>query len=73
MGKGVALKTGFEAAEGAEIILTLDADGQHKTADIPKLLQPIVDGEADVVNGSRYMNGDEKNTPCLQKGWSKRA
>lgn len=66
-GKGAALKKGFEAAEGAEIILTLDADGQHKTTDIPKLLEPIVNGEADVVNGSRYMNGDEKNIPAYRR------
>ncbi len=67
MGKGNALKTGFEAAKDAEIVLTLDADGQHKTTDIPKLLKPIMDGEADMVNGSRYMNGDEKNTPAYRR------
>jgi glycosyltransferase involved in cell wall biosynthesis/CheY-like chemotaxis protein len=67
MGKGKALKTGFEAAKDAEIILTLDADGQHKTADIPKLLKPIIDGEADIVNGSRYIAGDEKNTPAYRR------
>ena len=67
MGKGKALKTGFEAAKGAEIIVTLDADGQHKTSDIPKLLKPIIDGEADIVNGSRYIDGDEKNTPSYRR------
>jgi len=67
MGKGVALKTGFEAAAGSDIIVTIDGDGQHHTADIPKLLKPIIDGEADIVNGSRYINGGEENTPKYRR------
>ncbi|AAM05851.1 glycosyltransferase family 2 protein [Methanosarcina acetivorans] len=34
-GKGMALKTGFEAAEGSDILVTMDSDGQHNPADIP--------------------------------------
>jgi CheY-like chemotaxis protein len=67
MGKGKALETGFEAAEGSEIIITLDADGQHKVTDIPKLIKPILNGEADVVNGSRYLNGDDEDTPAYRR------
>ena len=67
MGKGVALKSGFEAATGSDIIVTLDGDGQHHTSDIPKLLKPITDGEADIVNGSRYLNGNEENTPVYRR------
>ena len=67
MGKGVALKTGFDAAKNSDIIVTLDADGQHKTTDIPKLLKPIKEGEADIVNGSRYINGDGKDTPIYRR------
>ena len=67
MGKGKALKTGFEVSKGAQIIVTLDADGQHRSSDIPKLLKPIIDGEADIVNGSRYINGDDKNTPSYRR------
>ena len=67
MGKGVALKTGFDAAKTSDIIVTLDADGQHKTTDIPKLLKPIKEGEADIVNGSRYINGDGKDTPIYRR------
>jgi glycosyltransferase involved in cell wall biosynthesis/CheY-like chemotaxis protein len=67
MGKGKALKTGFEVSKGAQIIVTLDADGQHKTTDIPRLIKPIIDGEADIVNGSRYINGNEKNTPKYRR------
>ena len=67
MGKGEALKTGFEAAKNSDIIVTLDADGQHKTSDIPKLVKPIMDGQADLVNGSRYINGDIKDTPIYRR------
>ena len=35
--------------------------------DIPKLLKPIIDGEADIVNGSRYIDGDEENTPAYRR------
>ncbi len=66
-GKGVALKTGFHAARDADIIVTLDSDGQHHPEDIPKLLEPILKGEADVVNGSRYLNGKGKETPSYRR------
>lgn len=66
-GKGGALKTGFAAAEGADIIVTMDSDGQHNPADIPHLVEPILKGEADMVNGSRYLNGLGKNTPAYRR------
>jgi glycosyltransferase involved in cell wall biosynthesis len=67
MGKGVALKDGFKAARNSDIIVTLDADGQHKTSEIPKLLKPIIDGKADIVNGSRYINGNRNDTPIYRR------
>ena len=68
-GKGAALKTGFAAAAnlGADIIVTMDSDGQHNPDDIPKLVGPIIKGEADMVNGSRYLNGLDKNTPAYRR------
>lgn len=68
-GKGAALKTGFEAAAdlGADIIVTMDSDGQHNPADIPKLVVPIIDGYAEMVNGSRYLNHQDKNTPIYRR------
>lgn len=66
-GKGAALKTGFESLNGAEVIVTMDTDGQHDPADIPKLVAPILNGEADIVNGSRYINGDKKDTPLYRR------
>ena len=67
MGKGAALRTGFEAADGADVIVTMDADGQHDPGDIPKLTGAILAGEADVVNGSRYLNGNGKSTPAYRR------
>ena len=68
-GKGAALKTGFAAADdlGADIIVTMDSDGQHNPAEIPKLVEPIIKGKADMVNGSRYLNGLDKNTPAYRR------
>lgn len=64
LGKGAALKTGFEAAiqKDVDIIVTIDADGQHDPADIPRLIQPVLTNEADMVNGSRYIGGKNNNT-----------
>lgn len=66
-GKGAALKTGFESLNGDAVIVTIDTDGQHDPADIPRLVQPILRGEADMVNGSRYLNGDKKDTPFYRR------
>jgi glycosyltransferase involved in cell wall biosynthesis len=69
LGKGMALKTGFEhvAKNGCKIIITMDSDGQHDPEDIHKLVAPILKGEADIVNGSRYLNGTDKNTPLYRR------
>lgn len=58
-GKGAALATGIAAAlaGGAEVIVTIDADGQHPPAEIPRLLAPIVAGQADLVLGARERTG----------------
>lgn len=67
MGKGAALKTGFESLNGARVIVTMDTDGQHDPADIPRLVKPILEGKADMVNGSRYLNGNKKDTPFYRR------
>jgi glycosyltransferase involved in cell wall biosynthesis len=57
-GKGVALRSGITRALAgdADAIVTLDADGQHPASEIPRLLQPILDGSAHLVLGARVRN-----------------
>lgn len=58
-GKGVALRTGIAraCADGAGVIVTIDADGQHPPQEIPRLLGPVADGGADLVLGARERTG----------------
>jgi glycosyltransferase involved in cell wall biosynthesis len=58
-GKGAALRRGFEMANG-EIILVQDADLEYDPRDYHKLLEPIFDGRADVVYGSRFLGGPQR-------------
>lgn len=60
LGKGAALQTCFKWARrvGASVLVTLDADGQHYPDYIPRLVEPILKGEADVVIGSRRHSKD---------------
>jgi len=58
-GYGGALKSLFKKAKemNADALVLLDSDGQHEPEDIPKLLQPIIDGSDDFVIGSRFIDG----------------
>ena len=56
LGPGAATQTGYKYAvrKGFDVTVRMDADGQHLPEEVPKLLDPIADDEADIVIGSRY-------------------
>ena len=66
LGKGAALRTGFEAATG-EIVVIQDADLEYDPRDILKLLQPILDGQADTVYGSRFLENQQQDPSCFHR------
>jgi len=67
-GYGMAIRSIFLKSReiNADILVTLDADGQHKIEDINKIIKPVVDGEADISIGSRFLKKDN-NTPGYRK------
>ncbi|MDP3724820.1 MAG: glycosyltransferase family 2 protein [bacterium] len=66
-GLGATLETGFQAARlfDPDAVVTIDADGQHDAQEMKKLVQPILDGRADVVIGSRTKSGE--GMPILRR------
>lgn len=68
-GYGAALNTAFEAAfeRSASTLVTLDADGQHDPNDVSKLLQTLEETGADIVIGSRFVEGASTNAPFYRR------
>ena len=69
-GQGAALRTGYRLAlaTGAKIVVTMDADGQHQPSELSRLVQPIADGEADVVGGSRVLGDADPSHAAREMG-----
>jgi hypothetical protein len=69
-GGGAALRTGYRlmADSGAEIVVTLDADGQHLPSEMERLVQPVLDREVDVAHGSRVLGEADGNAFTRELG-----
>ncbi|MBS2965416.1 glycosyltransferase family 2 protein [Actinocrinis puniceicyclus] len=69
-GQGAALRLGYRLARegGAQYIVTTDADGQYDSAQLPRLLAALLDGEADFVTGSRVLGSHQTRDPVRQLG-----
>jgi len=67
-GYGMAIRSIFLKAReiNADVLVTIDADGQHKVEDINKIIKPIVDGQADISIGSRFLDKHD-NAPKYRK------
>jgi hypothetical protein len=69
-GGGAALRTGYRLMvdSGAEVVVTLDADGQHLPSEMERLVKPVLDGEVDVAHGSRVLGEADRNHPAREAG-----
>ena len=67
-GYGAAVRNALSKGRelGADVLVILDGDGQHDPKDIPKLVKPLLNGEADIVVGSRFLGGGRK-TPFYRR------
>ena len=69
-GGGAALRTGYRLMvdSGAEVVVTLDADGQHLPSEMERLVKPVLDGEVDVAHGSRVLGEADRNHLARELG-----
>ena len=65
-GYGVAVLSGFKHAAG-DIIITMDSDGQHNPEEITALIKPIINNQADIVVGSRYLGNCHYKNPLYAR------
>jgi glycosyltransferase involved in cell wall biosynthesis len=64
LGYGAAIKTLFTMARelNADVLVTIDADGQHDPREIPRLIEPVLENKADIVLGSRFLSDKERGS-----------
>ena len=69
LGYGAAIRTIFLKARelDADILVTMDGDGQHRIEDLKKIIEPILEKQSDVVIGSRFLDNKQKNIPAYRK------
>lgn len=69
-GSGAAVRLGYKAAldADAKVVVTLDADGQHDPKEMPQIVEPIVNGTADMVQGSRILGSFEMESSIRMYG-----
>jgi hypothetical protein len=69
-GGGAALRTGYRLMvdADAEVVVTLDADGQHLPSEMERLVKPVLDGEVDVAHGSRVLGEADRNHLARELG-----
>jgi hypothetical protein len=69
-GGGAALRTGYRlmADSGAEVVVTLDADGQHLPSEMERLVEPVLRGQVDVAHGSRVLGESERGQTSRELG-----
>ncbi|MEN3016839.1 MAG: glycosyltransferase family 2 protein [Candidatus Methanosuratincola petrocarbonis] len=69
MGKGAALNVllDYAKSQNPDVVVTIDADGQHDPAEIPRLIEPILSKSADVVVGSRFVRGSSTDAPRYRR------
>ncbi|HTY90763.1 MAG TPA: glycosyltransferase family 2 protein [Methanocella sp.] len=68
-GKGMGIKEAFQFAKerNAKVLVLIDGDGQHNPDEIPLLIKPILSGEADIVNGSRFIVKNGHQVPKYRR------
>ena len=69
LGYGGAIRSIFLKAReiNTELLVTIDADGQHRVDDVNKIINPIINGESDLVIGSRFLDENEKEVPQYRR------
>lgn len=69
MGVGTALQTGYKYAvrNGFQYVIQLDGDGQHSPSSLPAFVEKLKETEADLIIGSRFLNGDSRKIPFARR------